>query len=86
LFPLLHRHIGEDEFLDLEQEVVKSTPFKALTFTVPWVIDGAPADLADEIVSGLPLPIRIANRWVLQPRYRRLVEQATGAHAREGRS
>ena len=78
LFPLLCRHVGEDEFLELEDAVGRSTPFKALTFTVPWVIDGAPTDIAQDIASQLPLPIRIVNRWVLQPRYRRLVEAATG--------
>lgn len=86
LFPLLLRHVSEDQFLELEELVVKVTPFSALTFTLPWVIDGAPADVADEIVSGLPLPIRLANRWVLRPRYCRLVQVATGVQLGEQRS
>ena len=51
----------------LEEEVVKATPFTALTFTLPWVMDGASDELHDEILSDLPLPIRIANRWVFSP-------------------
>jgi hemerythrin-like domain-containing protein len=78
LFPLLRRHIDEAAFSQLEEEVVKATPFTALTFTLPWVMDGASDELHDEILSDLPLPIRMANRWVFQPRYRRLVERAAG--------
>ena len=77
-FPLLCRHVSDDEFLELEHAVGESTPFKALTFTVPWVLDGAPADIAQDMASQLPLPVRIVNRWVLEPRYRRLCEVATG--------
>ena len=45
VFPLLSAHVSEEEFAVLEQAVVETTPFKALTFTVPWVMDGAPADV-----------------------------------------
>ena len=85
-FPLLCRHVSEDEFLELEYAVGESTPFKALTFTLPWLIDGAPADIVQDMGSQLPRPIRIANRWVFQPRYRRLVAAATVAQTGEERS
>jgi hypothetical protein len=60
---------------------VKTTSFGALTFTVPWILDGASPDFAEEIMSDLPLPIRVVNRWILQPRYRRMVTAAMGAQS-----
>jgi iron-sulfur cluster repair protein YtfE (RIC family) len=81
VFPLLTRHVSEAEFHELEEAVVKTTPLSAMTFTVPWVIDGAAPDLAAEVQTGLPLPIRLGNRWVLQPRYRRIVAAATGVRS-----
>ena len=62
----------------LEHAVVEVTPLAAMTFTVPWIIDEAPADLCAKVRDGMPMPIRLANRWVLQPRYRGLVAAATG--------
>jgi hypothetical protein len=44
---------------------------------VPWIMDEAPADLCAKVRDGMPTPIRLANRWVLQPRYRSLVAAAT---------
>ena len=78
LFPLLTAHVSEGEFAVLEQAVVAATSLKAMTFTVPWIMDEAPADLCDKVRDGMPTPIRLANRLVLQPRYRRLVAAATG--------
>ncbi len=78
VFPLLMAHVSEDDFAVLEHAVVEKTPMKAMTFTVPWIMDGAPDDLCEMIVDGLPMPIRVGNRWVLQPRYRRMVSAATG--------
>ena len=63
---------------ELEQSVVAATSLKAMTFTVPWLMDGAPTDLFDKLRDGMPTLIRLADRWVLQPRYRRLVAAATG--------
>jgi hemerythrin-like domain-containing protein len=82
LFPLLLLHVSEEEFLELEQVVMEATPFTALTFTLPWIVDGASVDLAREILSDLPLPIRIANRWIMTPRYRRIVDAAMGVRSR----
>ncbi len=62
----------------LEHAVVEVTPLAAMTFTVPWIMDEAPAELCAKVRDGMPTPIRLANRWVLQPRYRRLVAAATG--------
>jgi hypothetical protein len=78
VFPLLLGHVSEDEFAVIEHAVVETSPFKSLMFTVPWVLDGAPADVIEIVADGLPIPIRLANRWVSQPRYRRLVAAATG--------
>ena len=78
LFPFLTAHVSEEEFEVIEQAVVEATSLGAMTFTVPWIVDEAPADLCAKVRDGLPTPIRLANRWVLQPRYRRLVAAATG--------
>ena len=78
LFPLLTAHVSEEEFAVLEQAVVAATSLKAMTFTVPWMMDEAPTDLCDKVRDGMPTPIRLADRLVLQPRYRRLVAAATG--------
>ena len=78
VFPLLTVHVTEEEFAVLEHAVVEVTPLAAMTFTVPWIMDEAPADLCAKVRDGMPTPIRLANRWVLQPRYRGLVAAATG--------
>ena len=81
VFPLLTAHVSEEEFEVLEHAVVEVTPLSAMTFTVPWILDEAPADLQATVRDGMPTPIRLLNRWLLQPRYRRLVAAATGVHA-----
>lgn len=81
VFPLLTAHVSEEEFAVLEHAVVEVTPLSAMTFTVPWIMDEAPADLQATVRDGMPTPIRLLNRWLLQPRYRRLVAAATGVHA-----
>ena len=48
----------------LERTVVEITPLAAMTFTVPWIMDEAPADLCAKVRDGMPTPIRLANRWV----------------------
>jgi hemerythrin-like domain-containing protein len=78
VFPLLTEHVTEEEFAVLEHAVVEVTPLAAMTFTVPWIMDEAPADQCAKVRDGMPTPIRLVNRWVLQPRYRRLVAAATG--------
>ena len=78
VFPLLTAHVSEEEFAVLEHAVVGVTPLVAMTFTVPWLMDDAPADLCAKVRDGMPTPIRLVNRLVLQPRYRRLVAAATG--------
>jgi hemerythrin-like domain-containing protein len=78
LFPLLLAHVSEEEFAVLEEAVVEATSLGAMTFTVPWIMDDAPADLCAKVRDGMPTPIRLADRFVLQPRYRRLVAAATG--------
>ena len=78
VFPLLTAHVSEEEFAVLEHSVVEVTPLAAMTFTVPWIMDDAPADLCAMVRDGMPTPIRLANRVVLLPRYRRLVAAATG--------
>lgn len=82
VFPLLTAHVSEEEFAVLEHAVVDVTPMAAMTFTVPWIMDEAPADLCAKVRDGMPTPIRLANRWVLQPRYHRLVAAATGVRVR----
>jgi hypothetical protein len=78
VFPLFTAHVTEEEFEVLEHAVVEVTPLAAMTFTVPWIMDEAPAELCARVRDGMPTPIRVANRWVLRPRYRRLVAAATG--------
>ena len=81
LFPLLLVRVREEDYLELEEAVVKATPFTALTFTLPWVLETASDEVTAEILTGLPLPIRLAHRWALQGRYRRIVAAATGVGA-----
>jgi hemerythrin-like domain-containing protein len=81
VFPLLTNHVSEEEFAVLEHAVVEVTPLAAMTFTVPWIMDDAPTDLQAHVRDGMPTPIRLLNRWLLQPRYRRLVAAATGVQA-----
>lgn len=78
LFPLLDRHVSEDQFRVLEHAVVKATPFSAITFTGPWILDGASDALIEMVRQEIGLVVRIANRVMMQPRYRRLVNAAFG--------
>ena len=75
--PAVHR-ARRASFAIPRHAVRRDDPAQAIAFTVPWIVDGASADVVAIVTNGLPLPIHTLNRFVLQPRCRRLVAAATG--------
>jgi hemerythrin-like domain-containing protein len=82
LYPLLHHGVSASQFAEIEAAVEHVTPLRSVTFTFPWIVEGAGREVVDIINDKVPTAFRLVNRWVLEPRYRRLIAAATGATAR----
>ena len=80
-----HLRHEEDSALPLIQEVLtpedwkgfgaamrRKQGLKGAAMYVPWIVDGASGDERRRFFSALPGPLKIVNRLVFEPRYRRL--------------
>jgi hemerythrin-like domain-containing protein len=71
-FPRLAVAYPADEYASLEQRLIKGTPLRLMAFELPWVMDGVEPAVTGETADVLPLPIRLLDRLVFTPAYRRL--------------
>ncbi len=69
--PLIERTLTEADWRTFLHEQRRLTePAKRPVF-LTWLLDDAPAPLADAVLAELPGPARLVYRGVLRPRYRR---------------
>jgi hypothetical protein len=87
-----HFQHEEDSALPLIQEVLttkdwkgfaasmrRAQGFKGAAVYVPWIVDGATPKRRREFFSVLPAPVKLINRLLWEPRYRRSGPWAAGA-------
>ncbi|PRH79453.1 hypothetical protein C6N75_09495 [Streptomyces solincola] len=70
VFPVFLR-LGERDYLDLEQRLVRTAPPRTLAYLPPWMFDEAPADSVRRVAATMPPPVRVLGRTVLRRRYER---------------
>lgn len=68
--PILQRAVSPAEWQAFEEEQGKRYGLKATLSLLPWITEDASAPTSQFILSDLPAPLRLLNRWVLAPRYR----------------
>jgi hypothetical protein len=72
VFPALIEHVGAEGFAAIEQEMSQGSSLREIAFELPWVLDGTGERLDAMVADMLPAPVRLLNRAVFTPRYRRL--------------
>lgn len=70
-FPLLGRCFTEAEYVELEDRIQQGSPLRDAVFELPWVLDGAPADVRAAVDEKVPAPMQLVNRLWWTPVYRR---------------
>jgi hypothetical protein len=75
--PLIQSVLTPDDWRSFGETMRKRQGPKGAAVYVPWVLDGATAEERDRFFAQLPAPVKIANRVVFQPRYRRMGLWAT---------
>lgn len=70
--PLIQSVLTPADWRSFGETMRKRQGPKGAAVYVPWVIDGASAEERDRFFSQLPAPVKVANRMVFQPRYRRM--------------
>jgi iron-sulfur cluster repair protein YtfE (RIC family) len=72
VFPGLIEHVGAEAFTEIEKGMQTGTSMSHMAFELPWVLDGTGDRFDAFIAEMLPAPVRLLNRLVFTPRYRRL--------------
>ena len=62
----------EEEYADLEERLNEDATLTELAFVAPWIADELDAQVLADLLQRLPIPLRLALRFVFTPRYRRL--------------
>jgi Hemerythrin HHE cation binding domain len=69
--PLVARLLGPSGWAAFGQSIRKTQGLRGAAVYLPWLLDGASADVAGRVLGLLPPPIRVLYRLVWLPRYRR---------------
>jgi hypothetical protein len=70
--PLIQRVLTPADWKGFGAAMRKAQGVKGAAIYVPWIVDGASAADRKRFFSALPAPLKVANRLVFEPRYRRL--------------
>jgi hypothetical protein len=68
--PLIDAYLGRAGWAEFGKRIRATQGISGAAVYLPWLLDGAPADLAKRILGVLPPPARILYRAVWQRRYR----------------
>jgi hemerythrin-like domain-containing protein len=71
-FPRLSAVYTPEEWEEIERQFMKGSGLRELAFEVPWVLGALPAEAQADMIAGAPWLLRVLNRLVFTPRYRRL--------------
>ena len=72
VFPLIGDRLSPEAWAATKQQIEQGTPFRAVVFTLPWVLDGASTEDRDRILDGIPFVFRAVNALVWERSYRRV--------------
>jgi hypothetical protein len=69
--PLVEAYLGPDGWAEFGKTAGKSEGLRGAAELFPWMLDGAPADIARRVLGMLPPPARLAYRMLWRPSYAR---------------
>jgi hypothetical protein len=69
--PMIARRLGPAGWAAFTGTFRETQGISGAATYFPWLLDGAPADVATHVLSVLPPPARLLYRLVWAPRYRR---------------
>ena len=69
--PMIARRLGPAGWAAFTGTFRETQGIRGAATYFPWLLDGAPADVASRVLSLLPPPARLLYRLVWAPRYRR---------------
>jgi hypothetical protein len=68
--PLIDAYLGRAGWAEFGKRVRATQGISGAAVYLPWLLDGAPADLAKRILAVLPSPVRVLYRALWRRRYR----------------
>ena len=68
--PLIDAYLGRAGWTEFGKYIRATQGISGAAVYLPWLLDGAPADLAKRILAVLPPPVRVLYRAVWRRRYR----------------
>jgi hypothetical protein len=69
--PLIQATLSAAEWQAFTTAIRRTQGIKGAATYLPWMLDGDPSDAQRRFLNGIPAPVRLVNRLVWQPRYRR---------------
>ncbi|HEY2717880.1 MAG TPA: hemerythrin domain-containing protein [Solirubrobacterales bacterium] len=70
--PLIQSLLTPEDWAGFGNSMRRAQGLKGAAVYVPWIVDGATAEECRSFFAQLPAPVKVVNRLVLQPRYRRM--------------
>lgn len=77
--PLIQEVLTEKDWKGFGVSMRKAQGFSGAAVYVPWIVDGATPEKRRQFFSVLPAPVKVLNRLMWEPRYRRNGPWAAGA-------
>ena len=68
--PLIDAYLGRDGWAEFGRRIRATQGISGAAVYLPWLLDGAPADVAKQVLAVLPPPARVVYRAVWRRRYR----------------
>ncbi|MDT5067305.1 MAG: hypothetical protein QOK02_3460 [Mycobacterium sp.] len=69
--PLVRQTLSTREWDAFGADQRRRIGFRGAAWFFPWLLDEAPQDIRDFVLSLVPPPVRLVNRMLWEPRYRR---------------
>lgn len=69
--PLLERTLGEPGWTAFGEHVRRLLGMREMSRMLPWMLDGASPEAASSVLAMLPAPVRVLERTLWSPSYRR---------------
>jgi hemerythrin-like domain-containing protein len=73
--PLIDAYLGRVGWAEFGKRIRTTQGVSGAAVYLPWLLDGAPTDLAARVLDMLPPPVRVLYRAVWRRRYRRRLAQ-----------
>jgi Hemerythrin HHE cation binding domain len=70
--PLIQHVLTRKDWEAFSRAMARKQGVKGAAIYIPWIVDGATGDERKRFFAQLPPPVRVVNKLVLEPRYRRM--------------